>query len=1318
MDVKVELSQDVAPTKMPSAPFMIDSERGEDLYPPPQPSVIVNQPVAVPNIQVNPMPMQITMQMPPQSPYPPGLEYLSMIDQLLVNQTVEMLEVFSGLEMANKYKIKNSVGQMVYYAKEESGCCSRNCCGALRKLEVRIVDNTSRHVIHLRRPFACQACCFPCCLQKMEVCAPPGVTIGYVEQNWNPIFPSFSIKNASDDVVLTIKGPCCTSSCCFSDVKFRVLSANGSTKVGKIYKQWSGALKETFTDADNFVITFPLDLDARMKAVLLGACFLIDMMYFESSDRKNTLKLQTQDGAPVISHQYRLSRISYPTRRESFSTQEFRVTARKAKKIGYSTNLIGKWHMGHATKNVTPTLRGFDYHFGYWNGFVGYFDHSSSVKVAQENFAGFDMYEKFKPAWDARNEYATRLFTRKAKEVIAGHNPEQPLFLMLSHLAPHSGNVTVVLEVPDEKRNKQKFHYIRDEKRQKFAGMMDELDKSVGQLMCALSQKGILDDAIILFVSDNGAQTVGNLHRNDGSNWPLRGTKFTIFEGGVRNVAVMYYSKLREKSRIYDGLIHISDLYPTLIKVAGGDTDFNIDGINQWDTLINNAPNTRKEILLNIDEVENFSGIIGEGGFKLLNGSATLNFGLGGFYGDDGRNISNPKYDIERVLHSITNKALGRSLTKGKILKLRESATIGNCRRNYNGHTCNKGEMCLFDIVNDPCEATNVMHKYPEIVRNLEKRLSYFWDQLVPQKNRPVDPMSNPKFHNRTWTTCSFGSASPVICWVPLTAMKALWLGSFGVSQFTVECLPVHLTQRASLQQNVLGTFYIVGWNDVSFHGSNQIPTPNIDALAYNGIILNRFYTEPTCTPSRAALMTGLKPKSFVGFQGFVIRAGEERYLPFNVKLLPEQLQNLGYSTQLVGKWHLGYPYKNTTPTYRGFDYHYGYWNGFIGYFDHFAGPSVNKQSMCGFDMHEGLKPHWENQNQYATHLFTKKAEEIIARHDKKKPLFLMLSHLAPHAGKSGVVYEVPDEEANKKKFHYIQNEKRRKYSGMVDELDNSVGAIITALSQKGILNDTIILFISDNGAQTFGPLHENSGSNWPLRGMKFSVLEGGVRNVGILYYSRLKKKSTIYDGLIHITDLYPTLIRAAGGDLTEFDTDGINQWDALINNAPNTREEILVNIDEVEEFSAIIGQGSFKLINGSAPYDFDFQGFYGDDGRGSLNPVYNVTRILNSVTNKVLDGSLTKEKVLELRQSVDIGDCQKNYDGSICGKHNMCLFDVFKDPCETANVIDKYPEIAKSLKKRLQHYWDTLMSQKNQPVDPKSNPSLHNNTWVTWLDL
>ncbi|XP_030756135.1 phospholipid scramblase 2 isoform X1 [Sitophilus oryzae] len=213
---------------------------------------------------------------------PPGLEYLTMIDQLLVHQKVEVLEALTGFETKNKFTVKNSLGQKVYYAAEESDCLTRNCCGPLRPFDMQILDNFKNEIIHLHRPLACDSCCFPCCLQSMEVSSPPGTIVGTVEQEWSIFCPSFAVKNASGDTVLRIEGPFCTMSIC-GDVEFKIMSGDGSVQVGKISKQWSGVIREMFTDTDYFGITFPMDLDVRMKAVMLGACFLIDAMFFEKA---------------------------------------------------------------------------------------------------------------------------------------------------------------------------------------------------------------------------------------------------------------------------------------------------------------------------------------------------------------------------------------------------------------------------------------------------------------------------------------------------------------------------------------------------------------------------------------------------------------------------------------------------------------------------------------------------------------------------------------------------------------------------------------------------------------------------------------------------------------------------------------------------------------------------------------------------------------------------------------------------------------------------------------------------------------------------
>jgi len=214
---------------------------------------------------------------------PAGLEYLTQIDQLLVKQKVEMLEMMTGMETNNKYKVKNSMGQDIYKAKEKSDFCTRQCCGPIRCFQLEITDNTDREVIHLDRPLNCSTCCFPCCLQEMTVTSPiSGETLGKIKQRWHPCLPIFEIQDADGNTVLEMEGPFCAMSCC-NDVNFPIKTTGGQ-EVGKITKQWTGMVKEAFTDADNFGVSFPMDLDVKTKATLLGAVFLIDFMFFEQAN--------------------------------------------------------------------------------------------------------------------------------------------------------------------------------------------------------------------------------------------------------------------------------------------------------------------------------------------------------------------------------------------------------------------------------------------------------------------------------------------------------------------------------------------------------------------------------------------------------------------------------------------------------------------------------------------------------------------------------------------------------------------------------------------------------------------------------------------------------------------------------------------------------------------------------------------------------------------------------------------------------------------------------------------------------------------------
>ncbi|KAB7495902.1 Arylsulfatase B, partial [Armadillidium nasatum] len=324
------------------------------------------------------------------------------------------------------------------------------------------------------------------------------------------------------------------------------------------------------------------------------------------------------------------------------------------------------------------------------------------------------------------------------------------------------------------------------------------------------------------------------------------------------------------------------------------------------------------------------------------------------------------------------------------------------------------------------------------------------------------------------------------------------------------------------------------GWNDVGFHGSNVISTPNIDALAYSGVILNNYYVQPLCTPSRSAFLTGMYP-FHTGMQHIVILAASPYGLPLNFTIFPHYLKRLGYSTRLVGKWHLGNFRKEYTPTFRDFDSHYGYWTGVIDYFNYTYAYEPNGYS--GHSFRRNLKNEYPKIGTYATDLFTDESVRIINEHDPSKPLFLYLAHLAPHVGNPGARLQAPEEVIQR--FSYIEDKDRRVYaemnvnflsifiiifficvSAMLWKLDESVGRVTKALQDNNMLDNSIIVFTTDNGGEG-GDLVGSASTNWPLRGgiAKATTYEGGIRGSAFIWSSLLNDPGRVSMEMMHITD-------------------------------------------------------------------------------------------------------------------------------------------------------------------------------------------------------
>ncbi len=343
-----------------------------------------------------------------------------------------------------------------------------------------------------------------------------------------------------------------------------------------------------------------------------------------------------------------------------------------------------------------------------------------------------------------------------------------------------------------------------------------------------------------------------------------------------------------------------------------------------------------------------------------------------------------------------------------------------------------------------------------------------------------------------------------------------------------------------------------LGWQDVGYHGS-EIKTPNIDALAKGGMRLEQFYVQPVCSPTRSSLMTGRWPFR-MGLQVGVIRPFADYGLPLEERTLPAALKEAGYKTAICGKWHLGLHAPEFLPTRRGFDHQYGHYCGMLDYWTH--------KRDGGHDWHRNDKVNYDEG--YTTNLIGDEAVRVIEAHDTKSPLFLYVPFNAPHSP-----LQAPDEYLAK--YDGIADKKRRAYAAMVTCEDDAIGRVVTALDKKGMRDNTLILFSSDNG----GPLSLGA-NNGPLRAGKGSLYEGGVRVPALANWPG-KLQPGECDEMLHIVDWYPTILKLAGAKLEQkLPLDGRDAWSTIADGKPSPRDEFVVNI---EPRRAAIRVGEWKLV-------------------------------------------------------------------------------------------------------------------------------------------
>ncbi len=313
-----------------------------------------------------------------------------------------------------------------------------------------------------------------------------------------------------------------------------------------------------------------------------------------------------------------------------------------------------------------------------------------------------------------------------------------------------------------------------------------------------------------------------------------------------------------------------------------------------------------------------------------------------------------------------------------------------------------------------------------------------------------------------------------------------------------------------------------LGYGELGVQGSKDIPTPNIDAIARNGVRFTNGYAScPVCSPTRAGLMTGRYQQRF----GHELNPGpgESADPSFGLALseatIAERLKPLGYATGMFGKWHLGYS-PEFQPVKRGFDEFYGFLAG--------AHTYLRVEGGAKNAIMRGTEPVADMD--YTTDAFTREAVSFIERH-KSEPFFVYLPYNAVH----GPLEALPKYLA---RFGGITDKKRRTFAAMLSALDDGVGQVLGKVRELGLEQDTLVLFISDNG----GPTAQTTSGNAPLRGFKGQVLEGGIRVPYMMQWKGTLPEGKVSDTPVISLDIHPTILAAAGGVLPEDKKlDGVN---------------------------------------------------------------------------------------------------------------------------------------------------------------------------------
>lgn len=413
-------------------------------------------------------------------------------------------------------------------------------------------------------------------------------------------------------------------------------------------------------------------------------------------------------------------------------------------------------------------------------------------------------------------------------------------------------------------------------------------------------------------------------------------------------------------------------------------------------------------------------------------------------------------------------------------------------------------------------------------------------------------------------------------------------LACFGLLIISAACTSADKKTQASKPNILVVLCDDLGYSDVGFNGATDITTPTLDKLAEEGTIFSSAYvTHPFCGPSRASLMTGRYPHP-MGAQ-FNLPPNSEtigKGIPLEETFISKTLQESGYYTGAIGKWHLGAVPKYH-PNVRGFDEFFGFLGGGHEYFPEQYRAKYEKQKKAGQKViFEYLLPLEHNgilvkETEYLTDAFTREAVKFLdAAAKKEKPFFLYLAYNAPH-----VPLQAKQEDLDL--FANIKDEHRRTYAAMVHAVDRGVEKVVKTLKETGQFDNTLIVFLSDNGGKL-----SKGATNYPLREGKGSACEGGYRVPMFFHWPNHVPAGDRFDYPISALDFYPTFTGLAEAKIPKGKIlDGKNIWNDFLSGKDSYKNEMIYCLRHRTGYTDVgarrdsmkvlrINKESWKLIN------------------------------------------------------------------------------------------------------------------------------------------